>query len=1859
MRLSTYRQRRVRIARHLALLGVLLLLVSAAHPAAMPLPIATAAPSATPFVLAWSSLESLFTTSTAWGDYDGDGDLDLVVGNYAQGNQLYRNDHGALTLVWQTQKGAQTDLPNRTCNSAATPNAFDQTMSVAWGDYDGDGDLDLAVGNGTSLTAPGGEQHSCIYRNDGVDPQTSQPIFTVSWTAPEVSATTSVAWGDYDGDGRLDLAVGNGQIYSIDTNANTVMQFLQQPNQLYHNDGVDPVTHQPVFTLRWTAPVSDTTTSVAWGDYDGDGRLDLAVGNLGVSLPLPEYAANSAPDRIYHNDGSDPNGTPHLQLAWEAPALEITFSVAWGDVDGDGKLDLAVGNTSAAAGAVELPQQNHLYRFQAGSFQLDQSWQPAPDSTFSLAWGDYDNDGDLDLAVGNATPPGTTTIGRASVIYQNNQGSLSTQPDWTSPLRDDTYSVAWGDVDGDGDLDLLTGSGGPLLSSEAPGQPNRIYRNESGSLELQAQLISLPPPADASPTAQTRAVAWGDVDSDGDLDLVVGQRGLPNQLYRNINGTLTLDTAWNPALTTTTALAWGDVDGDGDLDLIVGNFDAPNQLYRNTNGTLTSTPDWIAPANSTNAVAWGDLDGDGDLDLAVGNQLGPNQLYRNKQGALVLDPTLHPEQSNTTSLAWGDLDGDGDLDLVVGNRDAPTQLYRNQAGQLVLDTTWSPPANRTTSLAWGDVDGDGDLDLALGNFGKPNWLFRNDQGKLTNTPVWSSTEADLTDAIAFGDIDNDGDLDLVVGNSGFRSQDRSSGQANRLYRNDGGTLSPAAVWSSAETAATHGMAWGDVDGDGDLDLVVADDLQQVHLYRNRRATQRSSAPPTIRIDQPEANPPIAAAALYATAHIFATRAITIGYTLFQPDAVPAQRVIGEYSLDGGDHWRSAASLNASPPPNLETSPTGVHHQFIWDVWQSGVIGQSDNVVFRLRVVPDRHARAHHAAEPYQYAANSAVTLPFRVRGSQVQVLAGNLPVSGAVVYHLLAGQASGATPYADFAHHPFYTDAQGFLQGRGEIGLGDRLIAALPISDTETATWYAISAAPTPQGLDAAPVSSFGVQILKVSPDHPLIALKLSVALEWDARSDSAFLSQLQFDLRRASEILFDWTDGQVVLGAIDIFQNREHWDTANIRIYATSRLRPNANQGGIVTVPITDPVARAPGDPNAAPNTYVPGQIRMGAVWNRYGESSSNLGEDWPRTLAHELGHYALFLNDNYLGINSHGQLISLPEQSNGPRCPGAMTNPYTEENSEFHPTAGWQQDCAQTLSNHTTSRSDWATIKTFYDQPSYALALHEPVVYNQNPGPSTLPLDITQFHMATPESSAILPLLAPIFTLTRNNAAYQPGSSARAFLFQDDRLIDLGSPSLNQVIARGARPGDRLCVYEPARSLLGCKEQIGARDDRIELVDALNWQPQLRITPVTSHTLDISVDTTTPFSLTARLYAATTPFSAAIPLIGTAGHYTATLQVTEPVLEGYIQIRATNTATLEAVTDFAIGGNPGLKWSRDTPRGSPGLKWSRDVPTTSSDGQAILFTNGVSFAEGQFVLLQAATHPLAPPPGRAFVGSAYWLTTSPAAPNLSKASINISYLSRDIPDGGERGIRIYYWDGKPGDAWTPLETTLDQVRNEASALLSGPGVYALLSGIAIPLTGPGWNLIAYSSPISQSLPAALQSIGSSYKIVYGYEPTDSLNPWRVYSPDAPTWVNDLTALEPGHGYWLYATESVTLYLDYEPPLPRVAVQSQTTLPDPPAAFYGYVSASPEAAETAGVPITARIGNVVCAQTKSRIIQQRAVFTLKVPADDRGAAGCGQLGDIVTFDVGSRRRQTTWDNRRVQLVAADLRQVFLAIVRR
>ena len=179
--------------------------------------------------------------SAVWGDYDGDGDLDLFVPRYSQTDILYRNDGDV---------GADGDIDFSDQSTAAGVASAGYNIGAAWGDYDGDGDLDLYVVNNTAA--------NLLWRNDGDVGSDGDIDFTNQAVTAGVNANAGigVSWGDYDGDGDLDL-------------------FLTQPgNTLYRNNGDGTFTNETT-----AAGVTNTNAArgVAWADYDDDGDLDVFV----------------------------------------------------------------------------------------------------------------------------------------------------------------------------------------------------------------------------------------------------------------------------------------------------------------------------------------------------------------------------------------------------------------------------------------------------------------------------------------------------------------------------------------------------------------------------------------------------------------------------------------------------------------------------------------------------------------------------------------------------------------------------------------------------------------------------------------------------------------------------------------------------------------------------------------------------------------------------------------------------------------------------------------------------------------------------------------------------------------------------------------------------------------------------------------------------------------------------------------------------------------------------------------------------------------------------------------------------------------------------------------------------------------------------------------------------------------------------------------------------------------------------------------------------------------------------------------------------------------------------------------------
>jgi len=277
-----------------------------------------------------------------------------------------------------------------------------------------------------------------------------------------------------------------------------------------------------------------------------------------------------------------------------------------------------------------------------------------------------------------------------------------------------------------------------------------------------------------------------------------------------------------------TAALWGDYDGDGDHDLFVGGGSGGSAIYKNEgDGEFSRIPFVLAPFSTTGG-AWADFDNDGDLDLVLcAINEGTRILINNGSGAFTHTQTL---ESNVRGCAVADYDSDGALDLVLARRFGfSDRLYRNNgSGSFAfMHSAISSTSGDAVSVSWSDYDADGDPDLYITNItDQQNFFFENIHGLFAFATHGPHVEdATSTIGASWGDYDGDLDFDLFVANH--------DGYPNALYRNDGDSFVADTQRVIIDNIGeSYGSAWGDVDNDGDLDLIVMNRLGLATLYVN-------------------------------------------------------------------------------------------------------------------------------------------------------------------------------------------------------------------------------------------------------------------------------------------------------------------------------------------------------------------------------------------------------------------------------------------------------------------------------------------------------------------------------------------------------------------------------------------------------------------------------------------------------------------------------------------------------------------------------------------------------------------------------------------------------------------------------------------------------------------------------------------------------------------------------------------------------------------------------------------------------------------------------------------------------------------
>jgi uncharacterized repeat protein (TIGR01451 family) len=892
------------------------------------------------------------------------------------------------------------------------------TSDMDWGDFDNDGDLDLALVSWVSGVY--------VYRNKG------QGQFELLWNGAAHRAE-SVQWANFDNNsnGYLELVVG-GEFTTDNSplpDGGTYPGYTGK-NYLYRYNGSAAFTEYDQFDTNdgvWRIAAADFSSRLP--GRSPDGYPDLAMINYWGGCPVHLYLN----DQAGNFNRSDPGSTVDSYCLLGPPYTALAaYSAAWGDVDNDGDPDLAVGYTNAVTTLVRVFVNNAGVLAPTNYREIENT--PTPPAGFSLAqdlaWGDYDGDGSLDLAAAfasdryiDATP---ASSGGFRVYRNTGSGFIQT---FSAATTGPVGALDWADFDGDGEIELIVAE-----DNTAP----KIYKfNGSTFAVLQSMAIAGKGPilgirgidfdnegdldiaftnflaenwlfSNKAPFLQqyakglvasfvSNSVEWGDVDNDGHLDLLYGTNESTKLYHNQGDGTFFGSFAFSPNPLALSAVL-GDVEGDGDLDMVLAP-NGQNYLYSNNGGVFSSWPVWIAqPADNTYSQFFADINQDnlGRPELVVGNNGDPNRLYINLGSILNPAPAWQSPQADTTyGVAWGYYNNDILPDLAAADNDQGVRIYRNTGYDgFTLAQVLAVSAAR--SVAWGDYDRDGDMDLAVGRYNQPNLVYQNSGGFLSL--VWTAPVTRNTTSIEWGDWNNDGDLDLAVGNYN---------QKDQVYDNLGSTPTQVHliwVWEAAVNYKTTALRWIDYDADGDLDLSLSQETvnDPNGVYENSTAAAAHTiadfsgrvllprVPAYVSI-KPPGNP--GQVFKRSNSAISSTLSIPLTISAFDPDTSRVfnsnltgnrLKITGyQYSLNGGGQWH-----NATVTPTLTVitpSRQGISYATQWLAGRDMSVNNpvqavSDNVRFRITVSQQNNPLLlNQIAGPVQRVSAGATSPQFRVR----------------------------------------------------------------------------------------------------------------------------------------------------------------------------------------------------------------------------------------------------------------------------------------------------------------------------------------------------------------------------------------------------------------------------------------------------------------------------------------------------------------------------------------------------------------------------------------------------------------------------------------------------------------------------------------------------------------------------------------------------------------------------------------------------------------------------------------------------------------------------------------------------------------
>lgn len=680
-----------------------------------------------------------FPISLAVGDMNLDGFDDLV---------MCAEDSGQ---IWQHLAG------NLSGSIIAT--GLDSPRTADTGDIDGDGDMDVIVGQYNNI-APGGQAELIWYEHD---------LTTYTWVAHDifhlsVSGARSIKLADIDGDGDLDF----------------VLAVEGSPNQADSS------------LTWWENTLSDTgsagfSTSFHFLDSSVQRPWDIEVVDLDTDGDLDVVLADVGADSVewYENDG-----TP--SVGWATHSIRTAFdganSVAIADVDEDGNPDVI------ASALID----DRISWFENSSWS-EHNVVLGIDGPSMVETGDLDFDGDPDLIV--------TREASDEVLWIENKGSSLWERRTIDAAFDGAYAAVPFDQDRDGDLDVAAvGDNADSLSWWENQNTHRRFA-ETDPITVRDSLTD------------PRAVAVADINGDGLKDMVLGGYGDSwLKVYLQFNETTWWENTVDTGVSHFRDVSVADMDHDGDLDILAASTTADAIYWWANDGT--GDPSWtqhtiLSSFDGAHTVEPVDLDADGDLDVVVCAFDGDESTIVINQDGVGTSWT----KANFTPLdgpydvAIGDLNKDGKPDFVASGYYEDVIRVEIQG-----NTLWGysdiSGLNGPRGVALGDLDGDGDLDIvgAIRNDDAIKWFENDGTGAGWDPHDVGSGYLDDGSEVQAVDVDHDGDVDIVA--TGYDGHDVY------LWKNDGTGSSWSRQFIETGLDSPWQVLVDDINGDNNMDLVL-------------------------------------------------------------------------------------------------------------------------------------------------------------------------------------------------------------------------------------------------------------------------------------------------------------------------------------------------------------------------------------------------------------------------------------------------------------------------------------------------------------------------------------------------------------------------------------------------------------------------------------------------------------------------------------------------------------------------------------------------------------------------------------------------------------------------------------------------------------------------------------------------------------------------------------------------------------------------------------------------------------------------------------------------------------------------------